>query len=1178
MKKEIFLSFFVCLGFLASAQVVINEYSAANYSDIDFQTGPGSAYEDWIELYNTSGTTVDLGGYFLSDKLNNIQKWSFPAGVTIPGNGHLVILASSRNGLNYGYQNTNFKLTQTDGNEYVILANTAGIIVDSIRLNYANQKNDSRGRISDGNAVWGVFTDPSEGASNSNSFTKYADEVLFDVAPGAYPNAQTVTISSTEPTSSIRYTTNGSDPTGASNLYSVPLNITSTTVIRAKVFSSDPQVLPSHTETNSYFIDENHTVKILSVSGNSVGTLFGGTQIEPEGSLELFEVDGSFLTEATGEFNKHGNDSWIYGQRGVDFIARDQFGINHALEDEIFDTKDRDEFQRVILKCGASDNFPFEPGGAHIRDSYINEMSQLGDLRMDERSNEFAVLYLNGQYWGVYDIREKTDDSDFTDYYYDQDVPNIQYLKTWGQTWEEYGAPNSQDDWDDLVDFIDNNNMTVPANYDYVDSVYNTGSLIDYFILNGFVVCADWLNWNTGWWRGMDPAGDKKKWRYTLWDMDASFGHYINYTGVPSQSANADPCDPESLGNPGGQGHVPIWNKLQTNDDFFADYINRYAELTSTVFTCDSMHNLLDRMVAEIQPEMQRHAIRWNGNYNTWLSNVQDIHDFIDTRCVDVPAGLVNCNPEISGPYEVVFNVEPPLSGEIELSSITPATYPYTSTYFGGVNINIDADALPGWVFDYWTIANDTLLPDTLSENALFDLSGNDSIVAHFVPDVVVPQDTITFIVLGAGSGTIDINGTNQSAFPLTDYFNSGSLLTLVANANPGFLFSNWSMTNNVANPNNTSTNIAVNLNGNDTIYAFFDPIPVDTLVFIVNPLGAGNLTINGIAQSTFPFTGIYNSGGTMNLSASPNGGYTFNSWAMSMHAGTPNNQSPNISFTLGANDTVFVNFDAIILDTIVYLVEPVGSGTIDLNSSPIAPLPFTAINPSGSNMNIQGNANANFIFSYWEANNNAIANINNAATSFTSSANDTIIAHFSSNLLDTLVVIMFPNNAATLNIGGNTVSSSPYTGLYPVNSNLAIEAIPNSGNSFNRWELNTQVLADYNPLTSFVFINQDTLFAYVNAPTFVSDLGEDINEFSLYPTVNDGNFIVNYTLNEVSDLHLSIVNLEGKLMKSWKYSKERPGVELSKELSFEGSDGMYILRISSEKTQASEKLIKLNN
>ncbi|MDA9952100.1 lamin tail domain-containing protein, partial [Chitinophagales bacterium] len=147
MKKEIFLSFFLCLGFLASAQVVINEYSAANYSDIDFQTGPGSAYEDWIELYNTSGTTVDLGGYFLSDKLNNIQKWSFPAGVTIPGNGHLVILASSRNGLNYGYQNTNFKLTQTDGNEYVILANTAGIIVDSIRLNYANQKNDSRGRI-----------------------------------------------------------------------------------------------------------------------------------------------------------------------------------------------------------------------------------------------------------------------------------------------------------------------------------------------------------------------------------------------------------------------------------------------------------------------------------------------------------------------------------------------------------------------------------------------------------------------------------------------------------------------------------------------------------------------------------------------------------------------------------------------------------------------------------------------------------------------------------------------------------------------------------------------------------------------------------------------------------------------------------------------------------------------
>ena len=70
----------------------------------------------------------------------------------------------------------------------------------------------------------------------------------------------------------------------------------------------------------------------------------------------------------------------------------------------------------------------------------------------------------------------------------------------------------------------------------------------------------DWLNWNTGWWRGRNPDGDKKKWRYILWDMDATFDHYVNYTGVPDTSSDADPCDPEELGDPGGQGHVPILN------------------------------------------------------------------------------------------------------------------------------------------------------------------------------------------------------------------------------------------------------------------------------------------------------------------------------------------------------------------------------------------------------------------------------------------------------------------------------------------------------------------------------------------------------------------------------------------------------------------------------------------
>lgn len=1071
------------------SQVVINEYSAANYSDIDFLPGPEDAYEDWVELYNNGAATIDLSGYYLSDKSTDKTKWQFPAGVSIAPNGHLTIVCDSENGFSNGFYHTNFKLTQTKGNDYIILSDANQVVVDSVYLNNPNQTNHSTGRVTDGAATWGVFENTTQGSANANAMSKYADPVLYSIAPGFYNGTQNLVLTTTEPNSSIRYTTDGSEPSALSNLYSSAIPINSTTVVRARVYSTDPMVLPSHIETNTYFINVTHSVKVISVCGDDLFDLFDGTQFEPLGSIELFETDGSFLTEATGEFNKHGNDSWFYDQRGVDFIARDQFGINHALEDEIFDNKDRDEFQRVILKCGASDNYPFETGGAHIRDAYINEMSQLGDLRLDERSNEFAVLYLNGDYWGVYDIREKTDDSDFTTYYYDQDVPNIQYLKTWGGTWEEYGAPNAQTDWDNLVNFIDVNNMTVQANYDYVDSLYNTGSLIDYFILNGFVVCADWLNWNTGWWRGLDPNGDKKKWRYTLWDMDASFGHYINYTGIPNQTANADPCDPESLGDPGGQGHVPIWNKLLTNDEFFEDYINRYAELTSSVFTCDSMHNLLDSMVAEIAPEMPAHIAKWGGTVAEWEANVQAIHDFIDTRCVNVPQGLVNCNPEISGPYQVVINVDPPLSGEVELSSITPNNYPYYGTYFGGVNIDIDADAFTGWQFSHWTIENDTIFPNVNAENAFLDISDNDSIVAHFIP--YVPQDTLTFIAVPAGSGTVTINGTNIGVLPTTEYVNQSSLVTLAANANTGFTFSNWAMSNHTPNPNTTSINISINTNSNDTIYLYFDSIPVperDTVVYMVDPVGAGTMNINGNIISTFPFTDSDSTTMLQSISAIPN---------------------------------------------------------------------------------------ANYVFSFWDANNNLINNPTQSSTDYTLIANDTITAHFDTILLDSLVIIMLPNNSGTLDVEGDIITSSPFTGWYTPNSILHLNATPNSGNSFLKWELNTQSLPDYNPSTSFYFNNQDTLFAYFNTPTYINDLGKGVEYCKVYPTFNEGDFTIEYQLNKAQNIQCYLSDINGKMIQSWEWKHTFKG-EYSHELSFEGSSGIYLLHIQTEHGHAIIKMRKI--
>lgn len=740
IKNFTAITFLLCVFALSAAgQVVINEFSCSNINTI---ADNYAEYEDWIELYNAGATPVDLTGYYLSDKITNPTKWTFPS-VSIPANGYLVIFASSRDEFSAGNLHTNFGLTQTQ-QEYIVLSNAAGIMLDSYWIEKSTQPGHSRGRQTDGAMFWGVFLSPTPGAANTGAQNEYAVRPAFNQVPGYYASPISVALSTSEPSASVYYTIDGSDPTQSSTLYTGAINIAATTVVKARTFSSNPIVPASFIETNTYFIGaDSHTLPVISVSGTDVDNLLNGSYIEPDGVFEYFSASQVLIDEGTGKFNKHGNDSWAYGQRGFDYISKDQYGINNAIHDQIFRDKTRSSFKRLILKPAANDNISFEDG-AHIRDAYVHSLSQVGHLKLDERSHESCILYVNGQYWGVYEIREKVDDHDFTEYYYNQNKFNLQFLKTWGGTWSEYGGGQAQTDWNTLKNFILSNNMATPANFDYVDSLYNWKSLVDYVVLNSYTVCSDWLNWNTAWWRGMDPNGDKKKWRYALWDMDATFGHYINYTGVPDTSPGADPCNPESLNDPGGQGHIPILNKLMENDIFRQYYVSRYIDLSNTVFSCEFMQHHLDSLIAFIQPEMQRQVNRWGGTYAGWENNVQELKDYIDAKCVNLSSGMIDCY-NVTGPYDIVLLVDPPGSGNIDVNSINVASFPWTGSYFGNIDVLLDANEHPGWIFDYWELNNHTVSPSSTLEDVILNLTTGDTIIAHFVVgiDVELGNDTV---------------------------------------------------------------------------------------------------------------------------------------------------------------------------------------------------------------------------------------------------------------------------------------------------------------------------------------------------------------------------------------------------------------------------------------------------
>lgn len=737
MKLRLLILTSLIVSFLGGySQVVINEYTAANYNDYANAAGD---FKDWIELYNTGAAAANIGGYYLSDDITNPMKWQIPAAVSIPANGRMIFFASGDNGLFGTEYHTNFKLTQSK-NEDLVLADAAGVILDQISPMQRLRSNHSAGRMTDGNATWGVFNNPTPNAANTGGFVGYMPKPVMDIAPGFYGAAQTVTITCSDPTAEIRYTTDGLNPTATSTLYTGPINVNATTAIRAAAYPTDPTYLRGFTETNTYFINVSHTMNVISVCGNYT-SLFGGNDIVS--SFELFDDDTpthTFLHEGDGDMRPHGNDSWAFPQKGIRFFPRDEYGYENNIEHKIFNTSTRDEFNCLIIKAGASDNYPFATTqnglqSCHLRDVFCQTLALEHGINLDGRKYEPCVLYVNGQYWGLYEMRERVD-SDFTEYYYNQSKKDVDIIRFWGGLIVDEGSPA---DWNALYNYIMNNSMTVPANYAYVENELDFMSLIDNFILNTYVNNSDWLNWNTAWWRGRKdtPNTPKVKWKYWMWDQDNTWDLGENFTGLPSTGFQNDPCEVTNLPqfqNAGpNEGHVDIFNRLMMNDNFKAMYVNRLADLLNTTLSCDTLDAHFFRIVNRMTPEMPNQIARWGGSMAQWQANLVNIRDQWTGKCALIDTQAVDCY-EVSGPFPITVGVTPPNSGTVTVSTLTPAAFPYTGEYFGGINLPFLATPGPGWMFDYWEVIQDTLLPAyTINDDSVAIYADSPAtLIAHF--------------------------------------------------------------------------------------------------------------------------------------------------------------------------------------------------------------------------------------------------------------------------------------------------------------------------------------------------------------------------------------------------------------------------------------------------------------
>jgi len=238
------------LALSVNCQLVINEFMASNSTTLADNTGE---YDDWIEIYNAGNESLDLGQYYLTDDLSNPSKFDLQELPDIPAHGYLIIFADEDG--SQGYDHANFKLDREG--EVLAIVRISGsdtAFVDS--LSYGSQLTDiSYGRYPDASSNLEYFTQPTPGSSNiSDNYLGIAPPADFSITGGFYQGTQHVELSTSLTDSEIRYTLDGSAPDDNDPLYTEPLFMDKTALLKARVFADD--YLPGPTTGHSYFIDE----------------------------------------------------------------------------------------------------------------------------------------------------------------------------------------------------------------------------------------------------------------------------------------------------------------------------------------------------------------------------------------------------------------------------------------------------------------------------------------------------------------------------------------------------------------------------------------------------------------------------------------------------------------------------------------------------------------------------------------------------------------------------------------------------------------------------------------------------------------------------------------------------------------------------------------------------------
>lgn len=720
----------VCTGLLllaaivGYAQPVLNEICSSNQTVLTAQSG---GTPDWIELYNPNSEPIDLTGFYLTDNPENPTKWRFESGI-LNGFDHFLIYASGDDLPNEYPPHTSFKISQQG--ETIMLFSESLELIDSINPSFI-PTDLSYGSSTDGAETNAFFTVPTPGEANSNGLDHiFTYKPEFDKPTGVYQGVTFITITSKDEDATIRYTFDGSEPTDTSRIYTDPLYLDNTAVLKAKAYKDG--LLPSTTTVGSFVYLEEQTLPIVCLSthpgyffDSDTGIYVFGPNADSEFpylganfwsnkevpvNLQWIDSNGKLGFEQKLGARIHGGSiSRTRPMRSLRLLADDKYGedeINYSL----FSTKIQPRNKRFLLRNSGSDYLK-----TMFRDGFIHNVFISNGLHVDAVCFNPVEVYLNGDFWGIHNVREKVDRY-YVQYNYGYDDDEVDMLEEQDQVMEgSFDAFNAHESLLLSLDLSEN------SNFELADSLFDVLNIADYYISQTYINNIDWPYNNLKYWKA---RVDTSKWRYVIFDLDATLGG-VSFAPVEFDALN------RALGSYGDTNrHVIIFRKLLENRDYFEYFINRYCDLANTVFSAEKFSEAVDNAAKRIEATIPRHYNRWGAEENDWYEEVDIVRNYVQER----PPYALSQLQQFYGLDEkanIHLNVYPPKAGKIDLNTISLKEFPFNGVYFEDIAIQIGIDENPGFKFSHWE-TNRTDFDGSSAYSRSFFPTNGDTVTAIF--------------------------------------------------------------------------------------------------------------------------------------------------------------------------------------------------------------------------------------------------------------------------------------------------------------------------------------------------------------------------------------------------------------------------------------------------------------